>query len=169
MLGAPVAAPAPVAPTPAAEPDPADAEPGDGPPIFESVRSGYLHAFGRDLPQSGEQQAGQPPAEEPATPPAEEPARPPAGEPATPPAAWGGDNGHAGAGSQTADAPASSGLPQRAPQPGQVRSAAADQETLTTDSAETTRSKLASFQNGSRRARAVAQANRSATQPEQDG
>jgi hypothetical protein len=151
MLGAPVAAPAPVAP--ATELDPADAEPGDGPPIFESVRSGYLHAFGRDLPQSGEQQAGQPPE----------------GQPARPPAAWGDNNGHAGAGSPTADAPATSGLPQRTPPTGQVRGAGADQETLTTDSAQTSRSKLASFQNGSRRARAAAQANRSADQPGQDG
>jgi signal transduction histidine kinase len=175
MLGAPVAAPAPEAPAAVTEPDPVDAEPGDDPPIFESVRSGYLHAFGRDLPRSGEQQAGQSPA----------------GRPARPTAAWGGENGHAGASSPTASAPAASGLPQapapaasglpqapapaasglpqRAPQPSQVRSAAADQETLTTDSAETTRSKLASFQNGSRRARAAAQANRSATQPGQDG
>jgi hypothetical protein len=135
MLGAPVAAPPP---TPAAvtEPDPADAEPGDGPPIFESVRSGYLHAFGRDLPRSGEQQAGQPQA----------------GRPAGPPAAWGDDNGRTEAGSPAADVPASSGLPQRPPQPGQVRGAAPDQETeqaLASDSAETTRSKLASFQSGS--------------------
>jgi hypothetical protein len=156
MLGAPVASPAPEAPTAATEPGPADEEPSDGTPIFESVRSGYLHAFGRDLPRSGEQQAGQPPV----------------GPPARPPAAWGDNNGHATVGSPAAGAPASSGLPQRTP-PGQVRSAAADPEEtqpiFTTDTAETTRTKLASFQNGSRRARAVAQTNRSAKQPGQDG
>jgi nitrate/nitrite sensing protein/histidine kinase/DNA gyrase B/HSP90-like ATPase len=150
MLGAPVASPAPAASTAVPDPDPVDAQPGDGLPIFESVRSGYLHAFGRDLPRSGGQQAGQSP-----------------GRPAGPPAAWGEDNGRAGDGS-----PASPGLPQRPPQPGQVHGAAADQETQQTsaaESAETTRSKLASFQNGSRRARAVAQMNRSAKQPGQDG
>jgi hypothetical protein len=138
-----------------------DPEPGDGTPIFESVRSGYLHAFGRDLPRSGEQQDGQSPA----------------GRPAGPPAAWGDDNGPTGAGSlagtPAAGTPAAgtpaARLPQRPPQPGQVRGAVADQETPATDSAETTRSKLASFQNGSRRARAVAQMNRSAKQPGQDG
>jgi signal transduction histidine kinase len=166
MLGAPVASPAPAASTAGTEPDPVDPEPGDGPPIFESVRSGYLHAFGRDLPRSGEQQAAQPPA----------------GRPAGPPAAWGHDNGRTGAGAPAAGAPAagapaagapaSSRLPQRGPQPGQVRGEAAAQETQqvpATDSAETTRNKLASFQNGSRRARAVARANRSAKQPGQDG
>jgi hypothetical protein len=169
MLGAPVASPAPVAPTGVTEPDPLEAEPGDGTPIFESVRSGYLHAFGRDLPrsceqQAGEQQAGQQQAGQ------QQAGQPPAGRPARPPAAWGDNNGHAETGPPTADAPASSGLPQRTPPSGQVRSAAPDQEeTLTADSAETTRSKLASFQNGSRRARAVAQMNRSAKQPGQDG
>jgi hypothetical protein len=103
MMSAPVPAPAPETATAVTEPGPVDAEPGDGPPIFESVRSGYLHAFGRDLPRSG--------------------------------------------------------------------SAAADQETQqasVTESAESTRSKLASFQRGSRRARATVQLNRSA-QPGQDG
>ena len=154
MLGAPVASPAPEAPTAATEPGPADEEPSDGTPIFESVRSGYLHAFGSDLPRVSEQQAGRPPAE----------------QPAEPQASRGDGNGPAAA--APAAGPPASGLPQRPPQPGQVRGAAADQETQqasVTDSAETTRSKLAGFQNGSRRARAVAQANRSATQPEQDG
>jgi hypothetical protein len=163
MLGAPVPAAAPEAPADATAPEPVSAEPGDGPPIFESVRSGYLHAFGRDLPQPSEQQAGQSPA----------------GQPAGPPASWGDGNGHAGA--AAADPPVSPGLPQRIPQPSQVRSAAADQETRraaaadqetgqasAAESAETTRSKLASFQRGSRRARATAQMNRSA-QPGQDG
>jgi hypothetical protein len=167
MLGAPVPSPAPGTSTGVTEPEPVGAEPGDGTPIFESVRSGYVHAFGRDLPRSSEQQAGQSLA----------------GQPARPPASWGDGSGRAVAGPPTAgrpassepptaSSPASSGLPQRIPQPGQVRGAAADQETQqapAAESAETTRSKLASFQRGSRRARAVAQTNRSAKQPEQDG
>ena len=63
-----------------------------------------------------------------------------------------------------------SGPPQRGPEPGQVRSAAVDLETgraSAAESAEAARSKLASFQRGSRRARATAQMNRGA-QPGQD-
>ena len=178
LLSAPVAAPAPGTSTGVTEPDPVGAEPGDGLPIFESVRSGYLHAFGREPLRFSEQQDGQSPA----------------GRPAGPPASWGDSGGRAVAGPPAAgstapsepttagstarseptpaDSTASSGLPQRTPQPGQVRGAAADQETKqapVAESAETTRSKLASFQRGSRRARAVAQMNRSAKQPEQDG
>jgi hypothetical protein len=153
MMSAPVPAP-PETATAVTAPEQVSGEPGDGPPIFESVRSGYLQAFGRDLPASGEQQAG----------------RSAAARPATPPASWGDGNGHAAAGPRTADSPASPGLPQRTPQPGQARGAAADeqgQHAAVTESAESTRSKLASFQRGSRRARATAQ-NRSA-QPGQDG
>jgi hypothetical protein len=156
MLGAPVPPPAPGTSAGVAEPEPVGAEPGDGPPIFESVRSGYLHAFGRDRPRSSEQQAGQSPA----------------GRPARPPASWGDGSDHAAAGPRTADRPASSWLPQRVPQPGQVRGAAADQEARqapAAEPAEITRSKLASFQRGSRRARSVARTNRSAKQPGQDG
>jgi signal transduction histidine kinase len=156
LLGAPVPAPAPETSTGVAEPEQVDAEPGDGPPIFESVRSGYLLAFGRDLLRFSEQQPGQPPA----------------GRPAGPPASWGEGSGRAEAGPPAAGRPASAGPPQRVPQPGQVRSAAADQETpqaSVTDSAAITWRKLASFQRGSRRARAEAQKNRSTTQPEQDG
>jgi hypothetical protein len=103
------------------------AEPGGGPPIFESVRSGYPDAFGRGLLRFSEQQAS----------------------PSAP-----------------------SGLPQRVPQPGQARGAAADQETRqapVAESAEITRSKLAGFQRGSHRARAAARVNRGAQQPGQDG
>ena len=156
LLGAPVPAPAPTTSTGVTEPEPVDAEPGDGPPIFESVRSGYLLAFGRDLVRFSEQQPGQSPAE----------------RPAGPPASWGEDSGRAAAGPPAAGRPASAGLPQRVPQPGQVRGAAADQETpqaAVTDSAAITWRKLASFQRGSRRARAEAQKNRSANQPGQDG
>ena len=156
MLGAPVPAPAPTTSTGVTESEPVDAEPGDGPPIFESVRSGYLLAFGRDLLRFSEQQPGQSVA----------------GRPAGPPASWGEGSGRAEAGPSAAGRPASSGLPQRVPQPGQVRGAAVDQETppaSVTDSAAITWRKLASFQRGSRRARAEAQKNRSANQPGQDG
>ena len=154
MLGAPVPSPAPATSTGVTEPEPVDAEPGDGTPIFESVRSGYLHAFGRDLPRSSEQQGGQSLA----------------GQPAGPPASWGDGSGRAVP--PTAGHPASSGLPQRLPYPGQVRGTATDQETRQASVAEPEEgpwSKLASFQRGSLRARAVAQKNRSAKQPEQDG
>jgi hypothetical protein len=155
MVGAPVPSLAPETPTDVTEPDQVDADPGDGPPIFESVRSGYLQAFGSDPPRLSEQQAGQPPA----------------GQPAGPPASWGDGNGHAVAGPPAADRPASSGLPQRVPEPGEVRGAAVDQETQqgpAAESAQTASDKLASFQRGSRRARATAEMNRSA-QPGQDG
>jgi len=157
MLGAPVPAPAPETSADVTAPEPVSGEPGGDPPIFESVRSGYLHAFGRDLPPSSDQQAGQPPA----------------GQPASPPASWGDGNGtgNGRAGAPAADPPASPGLPQRIPQPSQVHSAAENEETQqerAAESAEATRSKLASFQRGSRRARATAEMNRSA-QPGQDG
>jgi signal transduction histidine kinase len=123
LLSAPVPSPAPGTSTSVAEPDPADAEPGDGPPIFESVRSGYLHAFGRDMLRVSKQQAG-----------AEQASAPPAGQPAEPPASVGdgGDRaaadpptpGHpASPRPPTAGHPAPSPLPQRTPQPGQVHSA----------------------------------------------
>ncbi len=156
MLGAPVSSPAPGNSTSVSEPDPAGAKPGDGLPIFESVRSGYPHAFGRDQLRVREQQAS----------------RSPAARPATPPAPWGDGGGRAAAGPPAADRPATSGLPQRIPQPGQVHGAAADQETRqapAAEPAEATRSKLASFQRGSRRARTVAEMNSSAKQPGQDG
>ncbi len=187
MLGAPVPAPAPGTSTGVTEPEPVGAEPGDGTPIFESVRSGYLHAFGRDLPRSSEQQPGQSAAGRPAGPPAswgDSSGRAAAG----PSASWGDSSGRVAAEPPPAGPPASSGLPQRVPQPGQVRGAAADQvrgaaadqvrgaaadqETRQASVAEPEEgpwSKLASFQRGSLRARAVAQKNRGAKQPEQDG
>ena len=166
MLGAPVPAPAPETSTGVTEPEPVGAEPGDGPPIFESVRSGYLHAFGRDPLRFSEHKPANrrrdgPPGR-----------RHPGATAAVVP--WPGpDSGPSGSSEPpTASSPASSGLPQRIPQPGQVRGAAVDQETRpasAAESAEITRSKLASFQRGSRRARTVAKMNRSAKQPGQDG
>ncbi len=117
MLSAPVSSPAPGTSTDVPEPESVDADPGDEPPIFESVRSGYPHAFGRGPLASPE-------------------------------------------------------LPQRFPQRCQARGAAAQQETRRASAAESAgvaRSKLASFQRGSDRARAATRMNRSAKQPEQDG
>jgi signal transduction histidine kinase len=157
MLAAPVPSPAPDTSTDVTEVEPTDAEPGDSPPIFESVRSGYPHAFGRGLLGFGEQQAGQTSA----------------GWPARPPASWGEGGDPAVAGPPQARHPAPSWLPQRTPQPGRVRGTAADQEARqapAAEPAETMRSKLASFQRGSVRARSVARTNRSGKQqPEQDG
>ena len=152
MAAAPVPSPVPETSTAVIEPDPVDADLGDGPPIFESIRSGYLHAFGSDLPRASEQQADGPPAE----------------QPAGPPASWGEGNGHARP--PVAGPPPFPGLPQRIPDSGQVRGAAVDQETQeapAAESAETARDKLAGFQRGSRRARATAEMNRSAP-PGQD-
>jgi len=102
LLSAPPPPPAPGTSTGVAEPEPAGAEPGDGPPIFESVRSGYLYAFGRDPLRLSEQQAGQPPTE----------------RPAGPPESWGEGSGRAVAGPPPGR-PVWSGLRRRSPQPGQ--------------------------------------------------
>jgi histidine kinase/DNA gyrase B/HSP90-like ATPase len=102
LVGAPLPSPAPAM----TESEPVGAEPGDG-PIFESVRSGYLHAFGRDPLRISEQQAGQASA----------------GQPAGPPTSWGNGNGSAVVESPTAGRLASSGLPQRLPPSGPVRGA----------------------------------------------
>ena len=77
------------------------------------------------------------------------------------PATWAADGG-----------PALAGLPRRVPRSSQVRGTAADQETrpaTAAEPAEVMRSRLTSFQRGSRRARAVTQMSRSTTQPGQDG
>ena len=171
MLGAPVPSSALEDPTAVTEPEPADAETGDGPPIFESVRSGYLHAFGREPLRSSEHQTGQTQA----------------GLPVRPPASWGDGNDRAMTGPPAVAGPAPSGLPRRIAQPGQVPGAAVDPgngqssaseadsgngQASAAESAEALRSKLASFQHGSGRARA-AQMNRDAqpgqsAQPGQD-
>jgi hypothetical protein len=117
LLGAPLPSPALGMTEPApvgAEPgDGMGAKPGDGAPIFESVRSGYLHAFGRDPIRFSEQQVGQTPA----------------GQPGRPPASWGDGNGRAVDGPPTASRLASVGLPQRLPPSGPVRGAAVDPKT----------------------------------------
>jgi len=109
LLGAPLPSPA----LGMTELEPLGAEQRDGAPIFESVRSGYLHAFGRDPIRFSEPQVGQTPT----------------GQPGRPPASWGDGNGHAVDGPPTASHLASSGLPQRLPPSGPVRGAAVDPKT----------------------------------------
>lgn len=116
LLGAPLPAPAPGM----TEPEPVGTVPGDAAPIFESVRSGYFHSFGRDPLRFGEQQAGESPA----------------AQPPRPPESWGDGNGRAVAGPPPAGRPASSGLPQRLPPSGPVRAAGVAQKTWQASAAE---------------------------------
>jgi hypothetical protein len=123
-------------------PGPVGTEPDGKLPIFESVESRYPSAPEAGPVRPGDPQAGQStPAEQTAAP--ESPA--------------------------AGDGPAR--LPRRVPQAGRGQSAEADQQTAPdtpAESAEIMRSRLASFQRGSRRARAVARMN-STKQPDQDG
>jgi signal transduction histidine kinase len=157
-LGAPVPSPAPATSFAVTVPEPAGAEPGCPLPIFESVESEYFHTRGRDLLRPGVPQAGQPTL---------------AGQPAAASA-----SGASGAGglraAATADTPAagdptSAGLPQRIPQAN--LGAGVDRETrqaTAAESAQIAQGRLASFQRGSRRARAAARMDRDAKQPTQD-
>jgi signal transduction histidine kinase len=139
-LGAPLPSPAP-ATSPVTVPEPAGAEPGGALPIFESVESDYFHTRGGDLIRPSEIRRSTLQAD-----------------------------------TAAADAPAvggltSAGLPQRIPQASLVPGAAADQKArpaTAVESAEIARGRLASFQRGSRRARAVARMHRNAKQPAQD-
>jgi signal transduction histidine kinase len=135
LLGAPVPAPAsaastgvagpePVGTAPGpvdAEPEPVDTEPepvgmgpGNAAPIFESVRSGYLHAFGRDPLRFSERPAGQ------------SPAGPSAARPPTP---WGDGGGPTEPRAPVAGRPSYSRPPRYVPRPGQAGDAADDQQT----------------------------------------
>jgi signal transduction histidine kinase len=128
LLGAPVPSPASATSTGVAEPGPVGTEPepvgtepeavdtgpGHAAPIFESVRSGYLHAFGRDPLRFSEQPAGQ------------SPAGPSAARPPTP---WGDGGGHTVARTPAAGRPNYSWPPRYVPQPSQAGDAADDQET----------------------------------------
>jgi signal transduction histidine kinase len=153
LLGAPLPSPAPETSPGLAAPGLVSAEPDGVLPIFESVESSH----GRGPVRHGDPQTAQ-----------SAPAEPPAG----PPAAWGAGGGRLVSESPAAGSPASSGLPQRTPQRSRVRGAAVDQGTgpdTPAETAETTRSQLASFQQGSRRARAAARSGGSRNQPDQDG
>ena len=140
-LGAPLSSPAPATSFAVTVPEPAGAEPGCPLPIFESVESEYFHTRGRGLLRSSEPQAGQPTL---------------AGQPAAPETPAAGDL-------------TSAGLPQRIPQAN--LSAAVGRETrqaTAAESAQIGQGRLASFQRGSRRARAAARMDRDAKQPAQD-
>ena len=119
LLGAPLPAPAPAT----AETEAMAAAQGDGSPIFESIRSGYRDALGRDPLRFRGQQADQPPARQPATLPASWDDGAP-GQSAKPPASWGDGAGRAAAAPPAAGRLAS-GLPQRLPPSGPVRGPAA--------------------------------------------
>ena len=118
LLGAPL----PASPPATAEAEAINAAQSDG-PIFESVRSGYRDAFGRDPLRFRGQQADQPPARQPATLPASWDDGAP-GQSAKPPASWGDGAGRAAAAPPAAGRLAS-GLPQRLPPSGPVRGPAA--------------------------------------------
>jgi signal transduction histidine kinase len=167
LLAAPVPSSAPETSPGVTVAEPVGAEPDGGLPIFESVESSYGQGLWPSDPRTSQSAHTWPPTGRPAA------------------FGHGGERAVAGApavgspvreravtGPPAVDGPASSGLPQRMPQPGCVRDVAADQETAeatAAESAEVTRSRLASFQRGSRRARVTAQMNRSAKQPDRDG
>ena len=156
-LGAPLAPPAPATSSAVTVPDPPGGEPDGALPIFESVESDYFDGRGWGLLRPGEPHVAQPtPADRPAA----------AGE------SWASaDDGWraaAAAATPAADALTPAGLPQRIPQANLVPGAAVDREArpaMAAEPAEIARDRLASFQGGSRRARAVARTDRDANQP----
>jgi signal transduction histidine kinase len=159
-LGAPLPSPAPATSFAVTVPAPLGAEMGGALPIFESVESDYPHTRGWGLLRPSEPQAGQPTL---------------AGQPAAASASWASaaDGWRAAAAADTpaVGGPTSAGLPQRIPQANLVPGAAVDRETrqaTAAEAAQIARGRLASFQRGSRRARAVAQMDRDAKQPAQD-
>ncbi len=157
-LGAPLPSPAPPAPPAATRPEPAGAEQSGALPIFEAVGSDYFDTCGQDLPEPSEPQASQPTL-------AEEPASAPSASPA--------DGWRAAAADSTpaAGAVTSAGLPQRIPQANLVLGAAADREARQATAAESAQiavGRLASFQRGSRRARAVTRIDRDAKRSSED-
>ena len=167
LLAAPVPSSAPETSPGVTVAEPVGAEPDGGLPIFESVESGYGRGLWPSDPQTSQSAHAWPPTGRPA-------AFGHGGERAVAgtPAVGGRVRRRAVTGTPAVDGPASTGLPQRMPQPSRVRGVAADQgtaEATAAESAEVTRSRLASFQRGSRRARVTAQMNRSAKQPGQDG
>jgi len=159
-LGAPLPSPAPAASFAVTVPEPAGAELGGTLPIFESVESDYFQTRDRDLRRPSEPQPGQPP-----------PAGQPAAASASRAAAVGGWPAAMAAGTPAAGAPAPAGLPRRTPQANLVPGAAVDREPRQAPAAEPAQialDRLASFQRGSRRARAVTGMDRDAKQSAQD-
>jgi hypothetical protein len=163
-LSAPLPSPAPPASFAASGPESADGEPSGPLPIFDSVEFNYLHSRGQDV-------------RGPAAPPAGRPA--PAGQPdpaapASPGNGWRGEAARSAPAAPAVGGLTSAGLPQRIPQGNPVPPvpAAAAQPpargAATAESAHIAVSRLASFQRGSRRARAVTRTDRDAMQPSRD-
>ena len=141
-------------------PEPAGTEPGAMLPIFESVESDYFRTRSRGLLRRSELQADQPTR---------------AGQPPTASAARAcvADDRRAPAAGDipAVDGLTSAGLPQRIPRTNLAPGAAVDQETRQATAAESAQialGRLASFQRGSRRARAVARMDRGADQSAED-
>jgi anti-sigma regulatory factor (Ser/Thr protein kinase) len=159
-LSAPLPATAQASAYAVAVPEPVGAEPGGALPIFQSVEADYSsHTRDQDLPRPGEPQGGQPTL---------------AGQSATASAARavGGRRAAASGGIPATGGLTTAGLPQRIPQTSIVPGAGADREARQATAAESAQialDRLASFQRGSRRARAVARKDSGADQPAQDG
>jgi signal transduction histidine kinase len=159
-LGAPLPSTGQAASFAVTVPEPVGTEPGGTLPIFESVESDYFRTRSGGPLRLDELQAHQPT---------------PAGQPAT--ASATGDSVADGRRAAAAgDIPAvggltSAGLPQRIPQTDPAPGAAIERETrqaAAAESAHIARGRLASFQQGSARARAVARMDRDADQSAQD-
>jgi signal transduction histidine kinase len=160
-LGAPLPSPAQAASFAVAESEPVGTELGGTLPIFESVESDFSYTRSRGLLRPNELQADQPTL---------------AGQPAAASASWAsvadGRRAAAAADTPVVGGLTSAGLPQRIPQANLVPGAAVDRETrhaTAAESAQIALGRLASFQQGSRRARAVARMDRDAKQSAQDG
>jgi HAMP domain-containing protein len=160
-LGAPLPSPTPSAPLAATVPEPAAAELGGMLPIFESVESNYLHNHGQNLPETGKPQVSQPTV-------ASQPVAAPSASPASPADGW---RAPAADGTRAAGALTSAGLPRRIPRVNLIPGTAAERETphaTAAESAQIAVGRLASFQRGSRRARAETRIDRDAKQSSRD-
>jgi len=160
-LGAPLPSPTPSAPLAATVPESAGAELGGTLPIFESVESDYFHTHGQDLPGTGKPQASQRTV-------AGQPVAAPSASSASPADGW---RAAAADGTPAAGALTPAGLPQRIPRANLVPGTAAERETRQATAAESAQialGRLASFQRGSRRARAVTRIDRDAKQSSGD-
>ena len=159
-LGAPLPSMGQAASFAVTVPEPVGTEPAGMLPIFESVESDYFRTRSRGLLRRRELQADQPTL---------------AGHPATASATWDSvaDGRRAApAGDILAvDGLTSAGLPQRIPQTDRAPGAAVDREdrqAAAAGSAQIALGRLASFQQGSARARAVVRMDRDADQPAQN-
>jgi signal transduction histidine kinase len=166
-LGAPLPSPASAASVAVTVPEPAGAEPG-GLPIFEAVESEYLRVHRGGLLGPGPPQGfGAADGEHAAS--ADTASADTAAADTTAADTTAADT--TAADTTTAGGLTSAGLPQRTPQARLVQGTGVDRETrepTAAESAQIARSRLASFQQGSRRARAAARMDRDA-KPAEDG